>query len=143
VVRKDEVARFQHVAEMLYGLVDGQQLAVVCTVFLLGRVASAAELERRCVSSVLNAATWRERSSILRISVLLLGSGATLVTSGWGAASMMRSAQWPAASESPSGWPARMAFMLRGSRLDQMPRRKSSGTSGMRLLSCLRNWDPK
>jgi hypothetical protein len=34
----DKVARLQHVAEMLYGLVDGQQLAVVCAVFLLGRV---------------------------------------------------------------------------------------------------------
>jgi hypothetical protein len=32
------VACFQHVAEMLYGLVGGQQLAVVCTLFLLGRV---------------------------------------------------------------------------------------------------------
>jgi hypothetical protein len=34
----DEVARFQHVAEMLYGFVHGQQLAVVRAVFLLGRV---------------------------------------------------------------------------------------------------------
>jgi hypothetical protein len=34
----DEMARFQHMAEMLYGLVDGQQLAVLCAVFLLGRV---------------------------------------------------------------------------------------------------------
>jgi hypothetical protein len=33
-----EVARFQHVAEMLYALVDGQQLAVVSPVFLLGPV---------------------------------------------------------------------------------------------------------
>jgi hypothetical protein len=31
----DEVARFQHIAEMLYGLVDGQQLAVLGAVFLL------------------------------------------------------------------------------------------------------------
>jgi hypothetical protein len=28
-----------------------------------------------------------------------------------------------------------------GSRLDQMLRRKSSSTSGARVLSCLRNWD--
>jgi hypothetical protein len=38
VDEEGEVARFQRVAEMLYGLVDGHQLAVVCTVFLLGRV---------------------------------------------------------------------------------------------------------
>jgi hypothetical protein len=37
-VGKDDEWCFQHVAEMLYGLVDGQQLADVCTVFLLGRV---------------------------------------------------------------------------------------------------------
>jgi hypothetical protein len=41
----DEVARFQHVAEMLYGLVDGQQLAVVSAVFLLGRVEFLGEEE--------------------------------------------------------------------------------------------------
>jgi hypothetical protein len=34
----DEVARFQHVIEMVYGLVNDQQLAVVCAVFLLGRI---------------------------------------------------------------------------------------------------------
>jgi hypothetical protein len=34
----DEGACFQHVAEMLYNLVDGKQLAVVCSVFLLGWV---------------------------------------------------------------------------------------------------------
>jgi hypothetical protein len=39
VVGEDnEVMCFQHVVEMLYGLVDGQQLTVVCSVFLLGRV---------------------------------------------------------------------------------------------------------
>jgi hypothetical protein len=38
VGKDDELARFQHVAEMLYGLVDGQQLVVLCTVLLLGRV---------------------------------------------------------------------------------------------------------
>jgi hypothetical protein len=27
----DELMRFQHVAEMIYDLVNGQQLAVVCT----------------------------------------------------------------------------------------------------------------
>jgi hypothetical protein len=32
------VARFQHMAEMLYGLVDAQQLAIVGAVLLLGRV---------------------------------------------------------------------------------------------------------
>jgi hypothetical protein len=38
MVGEDEVARFQHMAEILYGLIDGQQLAVVCAVFLLDRV---------------------------------------------------------------------------------------------------------
>jgi hypothetical protein len=39
VVGEDgKVARFQNVVDMLYGLVDGQQLAVVSAVFLLGRV---------------------------------------------------------------------------------------------------------
>jgi hypothetical protein len=33
-----EVVRFQQMAEMLYGLADGQQLAIVGAVFLLGRV---------------------------------------------------------------------------------------------------------
>jgi hypothetical protein len=33
------------------------------------------------------------------------------------------------------------ACTLGGSRLDQMVRRKSSGTTGARLLRCLRNWD--
>jgi hypothetical protein len=34
----DEVARFQHMAEMLYDLVDDQVLAIVGAVLLLGRV---------------------------------------------------------------------------------------------------------
>jgi hypothetical protein len=39
VVREDdEVTRFQHAAEMLYGFVDGQQLTVVGSVLLLRRV---------------------------------------------------------------------------------------------------------
>jgi hypothetical protein len=37
---EDEVARFKYVAQMLYGLVDGQQVAAVCAVFLLGPVVS-------------------------------------------------------------------------------------------------------
>jgi hypothetical protein len=39
MVREDcEVARFQHVMEMLHGLIDSQQFAIVGAVFLLGRV---------------------------------------------------------------------------------------------------------
>jgi hypothetical protein len=39
VVGKDgELARLEHLAEMLYGFVDGQQLAIVGAVLLLGRV---------------------------------------------------------------------------------------------------------
>jgi hypothetical protein len=34
----DEAARFQHMTEMFYGLVYGQQLEVVSAVFLLDRV---------------------------------------------------------------------------------------------------------
>jgi hypothetical protein len=38
VCEDGEVARCQHVVEMLYSLVDGQQLAVVCTILLLSWV---------------------------------------------------------------------------------------------------------
>jgi hypothetical protein len=34
----DEVAHFQHMVEMLYDLVDGRQLPVISSVFLLARV---------------------------------------------------------------------------------------------------------
>jgi hypothetical protein len=34
----DKVVRFQHVAEMLYGLVDSHELAVVCAVFPPGHI---------------------------------------------------------------------------------------------------------
>jgi hypothetical protein len=35
VGENDELTRFQHVSEMLHGLVDGQQLCIVGAVFLL------------------------------------------------------------------------------------------------------------
>jgi hypothetical protein len=39
MVREEgKVASFQHVAEMLDGLVDRKQLSIVCAVFLLGWV---------------------------------------------------------------------------------------------------------
>jgi hypothetical protein len=38
VVGEDEVLCFHHVAEMLHGLVGGQQLSIGCTVFLLDSV---------------------------------------------------------------------------------------------------------
>jgi hypothetical protein len=38
VCEDGEVASFQHVVEMLYSLVDGQKLAIVCTIFLLSWV---------------------------------------------------------------------------------------------------------
>jgi hypothetical protein len=38
MVSKVEVARFQHVAEMIHCLVDSQQLSIANAVFLLGRV---------------------------------------------------------------------------------------------------------
>jgi hypothetical protein len=39
VVGEDgEVARFQHMAEMLYVFVDGKQLAIVSALLLLGRI---------------------------------------------------------------------------------------------------------
>jgi hypothetical protein len=43
--------------------------------------------------------------------------------------------------QAASCWPARMAYTLVGSRLNQMLWRKSSDTSGSRLLRCLRNLD--
>jgi hypothetical protein len=64
-------------------------------------------------------------------------SGVMVASASWGATSVMRAA----ASKSPLGWPARMARILGDSRPDQMLRRKSSDTSGARLLRCLRNWD--
>jgi hypothetical protein len=46
VVGEDgDVARFQHMAELRHGLVDGQQLAVVGAVLLLGRVEFFREVE--------------------------------------------------------------------------------------------------
>jgi hypothetical protein len=38
VSENDEVTRFQHVAEMLHGLVDSQLLSILGAVFLLCRV---------------------------------------------------------------------------------------------------------
>jgi hypothetical protein len=46
-----------------------------------------------------------------------------------------------AASKLASGWKTSIAWMLGGSRLDQIFLRKSSGTSGTRLLRSLRDCD--
>ena len=51
------------------------------------------------------------------------------------------SARWEAESRLPSVWLSRMACTCCGSRLAQIVRRKSSGTSGARLLMCRRNCD--
>jgi hypothetical protein len=67
----------------------------------------AAGAKRSC--SALRAATWQERSSIPC-------RNAVLVSAGW----EVRSAQWAAASELPSGWQTRMASMLGGSQLDHI-----------------------
>jgi hypothetical protein len=48
-------------------------------------------------------------------------AGATLASDGWGAASIMRSAQRAAVSSSPSVWPARTALMWEGSRAGFSP----------------------
>jgi hypothetical protein len=64
-----------------------------------------------------------------------------LASVSWGAALIMWSTQWTVVSKSPLGWPVRTVLKLEGSWLDQMLRIKSSGMSGARLLSCLRNWD--
>jgi hypothetical protein len=61
------------------------------------------------------------------------------MSAGWGVASKMQSAQRAPASKSPSEWPARMACTFGSSRLDHMLQRMSSGTSGAKLLTCLRN----
>jgi hypothetical protein len=59
VCEDGEVAHFQHVVEMLYSLVDGQQLAVVCTVFLMSwvqflekKVRACQAFLKRCCSTV-------------------------------------------------------------------------------------------
>jgi hypothetical protein len=44
----DEVAHFQHVAEMIHGLVDIHQLSIIGAVFLLGRAEFVAERARGC-----------------------------------------------------------------------------------------------
>jgi hypothetical protein len=43
-----EVTRFQHVVEMLHGLVDCQQFAIVCAVLLLGLVQLPGEEDWGC-----------------------------------------------------------------------------------------------
>jgi hypothetical protein len=107
----------------------------------LVRERGSLEFKRRWASSALSAATWRERSSMCCRSAFLSGIGAMLASMGWVATSMMRSPQWAAAFKFPSGWPARTALTLEGSWLDQILRRKSSGTSGTMILRCLRKWD--
>jgi hypothetical protein len=53
VSEDDEVTRFQHVAEMLHGLIDSQQLPIVGAVFLLCRVEFLGE-ECQCLSGVVD-----------------------------------------------------------------------------------------
>jgi hypothetical protein len=86
-------------------------------------------------------ATWRDRSSMRWSNSVLSGDGATDAMVGWGVTSQMRSARCESASKPTSDWPASMAWMWGGRRLDQMLRRKLSGTSGARLFRCRRNWD--
>jgi hypothetical protein len=69
---------------------------------------------------------------------VLSGDGATDAMVGWGVTSQMRSAGCEAASKPTSNWPASMAWMWGGSRLVQMLRRKSSGTSGHQSSSVAR-----
>jgi hypothetical protein len=92
-------------------------------------------------SSVLSASTCRRRSSTSCRRAVFSGSHVTLLSDGWGAASMMRSTQRPAVSKSTSGCPARIALILEGSQLAQMLQRKPSGKPGARLLRCIRNCD--
>jgi hypothetical protein len=90
MAREGEVARFQHVTEMLHGLVDSQQLSIVGVVFLLGRVeilggqplstrccntAPMAEVEASVTSA--SGAAWLEcPSRVTRDKLALLSSKA-------------------------------------------------------------------
>jgi hypothetical protein len=82
--------------------------------------------------SALSSATWQERSSIRCRSVVLSVHGVAIAGLSWGATSEIQLAQWAVASNPPSGWPVRMACMLRFSWLDQMlpPGRGFWGVSG-------------
>jgi len=88
-------------------------------------------------------ATWRVSSSIRssRPAVLSGVERETLAVVGSGVTSQIRSARCEAESRLPSVWPASMACSCGESRLAQMLRRKSSGTSGARPLRCRRNSD--
>jgi len=86
-------------------------------------------------------ATWRQGSSICSSSRAGLSGveGEMLAVVGRGVTSQILSAWWEVESRLPSVWPTRRAWTCGGSRLAQMGGRKSSGTSGARLLKCRRN----
>jgi hypothetical protein len=60
---------------------------------------------------------------------------------GWAATSLIWSVSCESYSKWPSAWPAGMASIWDGRRLDHVLGRKSSGTSGGRLLRWRRNCD--
>jgi len=101
------------------------------------------ECGRLCVSDALSEATCRESSSIRSSNLAVLSGveGEMLAVVGRDVTSQILSAMWEAESRLPSVWPARMACTCGGSRLTQMVRRKSCGTSGARLLRWRRNCD--
>ena len=101
------------------------------------------DCEHLSVCDACSEATWRESSSIRSsIPTGLSGvEGEMLAVVGRGVSSQILSARWDVESRLPSVWSTRMACTCGGSRLAQMVRRKSSGTSGARLLRCRRNGD--
>ena len=101
------------------------------------------DCKRLWVCDALRDATWRESPSIRSRSpsVLLDAAGEMLAVIGWGVTSQIVSARCEATSRLPSVWPVSIACTCGGRRLAQMVRRKSSGTSGARLLRCRRNCD--
>jgi len=101
------------------------------------------ECERLCVGDARSEATCRESSSIRSSSpaVLSVVEVEMLAVVSRGVTSQILSAWWVAESRLPSVWQVIMACTCSGIRLAHMVRRKSSGTSGSRLLSCRINCD--
>jgi hypothetical protein len=99
------------------------------------------DCERLWVRDARSEATWRESSSMRSSSPAVLSGfeGAMVALVGSGVTSQILSARWEAEPRFPTVCPASMACTCGGSRLAQLVRRKSSGTSGARPLSCRSN----
>ena len=88
---------------------------------------------RPCIYDDCKDATWRESSAIRSSNPAVLSGveDAMLALVGRGLTSEILSTSWEAKSRVPSVWPASVVCTCGGSRLLQMMRRKSCGTSGL------------